>query len=251
MTHHLHLQAVVEQIDAGLPEGTPMRARLAWLWQCHLHFWAYRALAAAAALCSLAIVVAEATVASALPNLSVVSAALHGAAGSQFWLELLCFLFLAYPCACAYYSLYRLGRFAFYRMVPRHTDAYSLCTSGAPRRLGSCAAAPRPRRLLHPRIRLPHPHPTSSHAAALLMSRFAAPLAFNFIAAIALPVSSASSAPPPGAAAPPDVTRTVFYQQIGHLMMDQPLVGLSRLAESLAPAAMMGWLCVARRLRAG
>lgn len=28
-------------------------------------------------------------------------------AGSPFATELLCFLFLAYPCACAYYSLYR------------------------------------------------------------------------------------------------------------------------------------------------
>ena len=137
-------------------------------------------------------------------------------AGARFLSELLCFAFLAYPCACAYYAVYRrarlnrvkcatafrwasgrgqlcclrlprgvraspfqgpsrglgdlaaerclhlfsrlsvrfeptapaspltatrlptqpivrrrLGRFAFYRMVPRHTDSYSLCFSGA------------------------------------------------------------------------------------------------------------------------
>lgn len=33
------------------------------------------------------------------------------------------------PCGC-HLALCRLGRFAFYRMVPRHTDAYSLCYSG-------------------------------------------------------------------------------------------------------------------------
>lgn len=126
-----------------------------------------RLLAAVAALCSLAIVVAEATIAGVLPNLSVVSVALRSTAGgweeccditccccfsgegqtqllpqlrdnsglcvamvspphhsqdrpacpvpssaplpagSPFATELLCFLFLAYPCACAYYSLYR------------------------------------------------------------------------------------------------------------------------------------------------
>ena len=42
---------------------------------------ACRLLAALAALCSLAIVVAEATIAGALPNLSVVSAALHATSG--------------------------------------------------------------------------------------------------------------------------------------------------------------------------
>ena len=72
-------------------------------------------------------------------------------AGRALVPELVCFAFLAYPCACATYSLYRLGRFHFFRMVPRHTDAYSLCYS------------------------------------ALLMCRFAAPLAFNWMAAIALP----------------------------------------------------------------
>lgn len=40
-----------------------------------------RLLSALAALCSLAIVVAEATIAGVLPNMSVVSAALHATAG--------------------------------------------------------------------------------------------------------------------------------------------------------------------------
>ncbi|PRW61506.1 LMBR1 domain-containing 2-like protein A [Chlorella sorokiniana] len=182
VTYHLQLEAIVARADAGVPHGAPFAAHLRWVWQCHLHFWFYRLLAAVAALCSVAIVVAEATIAGVLPNLSVVSAALRSTAGSPFASELLCFLFLAYPCACAYYSLYRLGRFAFFRMVPRHTDAYSLCYS------------------------------------ALLMCRFAAPLAFNFMAAIAMPEAR-------GQEHTPDVTDTVFYAEIGQLMMRQPLIG--------------------------
>jgi hypothetical protein len=62
-----------------------------------------------AALCSLGFALAEATISWNLPNLSAVSAALRAAAdaGGPLPTELLCFLFLAYPCACAYYSLYR------------------------------------------------------------------------------------------------------------------------------------------------
>ena len=61
-------------------------------------------------LLSLAVVVAEATISSALPNLSVFSWALHRVSGNEILTELLAFLFLAYPCICAYYALYRLGR---------------------------------------------------------------------------------------------------------------------------------------------
>jgi len=46
---------------------------------------ARRLLAALAALCSLAIIVAEATMSWSLPNLSVVSAALHATAGERVW----------------------------------------------------------------------------------------------------------------------------------------------------------------------
>ncbi|EFN53506.1 hypothetical protein CHLNCDRAFT_136844 [Chlorella variabilis] len=182
---HLNLEEVVGRLEAGVPQGAPALDRMRWL-----------LLAALAALCSLAIVVAEATIAWTLPNLSVVSAVLRSAAGSRFATELLCFLFLAYPCACAYYSLYRLGRFAFYRMVPRHTDAYSLCFS------------------------------------ALLMCRFAAPLAFNFMAAIAMPETKGHGTP--------DVTSTVFYSEFGQLMMRQPLIGWQ--FTTFAPVLLVPWV---------
>ena len=70
--------------------------------------------------------------------------------------ELLTFTFLIYPCMAAYYALYRLGKFSFYLLVPGHTPAYSLL------------------------------------AHAMLMCRFGPPLAFNFMAAIAMPASKLS-----------------------------------------------------------
>ena len=71
---------------------------------------ACRLLAVLCALLSLAVVVAEATISEALPNLSVFSWALHRVSNNEILTELLTFAFLAYPCICAYYALYRLGR---------------------------------------------------------------------------------------------------------------------------------------------
>ena len=71
---------------------------------------ACRLLAVLCALLSLAIVVAEATISEALPNLSVFSWALHRVSDNEILTELLTFTFLAYPCISAYYALYRLGR---------------------------------------------------------------------------------------------------------------------------------------------
>jgi len=34
-------------------------------------------------------------------------------------------------CFCAYYSLFRLGMFSFYQLVPRHTDSFSLLVNAA------------------------------------------------------------------------------------------------------------------------
>ena len=84
----------------------------------------------------------------------------------------------AYPCLCAYYAIYKLGRFSFYLLVPRHTSPYSLL------------------------------------ANAMLMCRFAPPLAFNFMAGIALPPGKSYS---PGR----DVTETVrplYLCTTGHTM---------------------------------
>lgn len=39
---YLRLETVVERMDEGPPQGSPLADRLAWLWQCHLHFWSFR-----------------------------------------------------------------------------------------------------------------------------------------------------------------------------------------------------------------
>lgn len=173
------------------PSEAPVWDRVQFIyhsWQ--LHFYLYRIAAILAGIASTLIIIAETTVPAKLPDSSVVSWVLHSVSsisrGGNFLTQMLCFAFLAYPLYCSYYSLYRLGQVAFYRMVPQHTDSYSLCYSG------------------------------------FLMCRFAAPLAFNFIAAVALPtkkwtVGSGGSAP--------DVTSTVFYSSFGSLMEDQPLIG--------------------------
>ena len=104
----------------------------------------------------------------------------------------------AYPCLCAYYGIYKLGRFSFYLLVPRHTSAYSLL------------------------------------ANAMLMCRFAPPLAFNFMAGIALPPAKSYS---PGR----DVTETVrappslLHQQMSFISAF--LLELNGSASSSAAAA--------------
>ena len=76
---------------------------------------------------SLCIVLAEATISGALPNLSVFSRILHNTANHQFTTELLTFLFLCYPCLCAYYAIFKLGRFNFYLLVPGYASHAPSC----------------------------------------------------------------------------------------------------------------------------
>ena len=80
---------------------------------------ACRALAVLLGLYSLAVVVAEATITPALPNMSVFSQTLRRVAHNTIACEMLCFLFLIYPCCAAYFAIYKLGRWSFYLLVPR------------------------------------------------------------------------------------------------------------------------------------
>ncbi|KAL3146885.1 hypothetical protein ABBQ38_014857 [Trebouxia sp. C0009 RCD-2024] len=173
-------------------------AYLEWWWKCALRGPVLRLLSVLLAGFSVCIVLAEATISGALPNLSVFSRVLHRTAHMQFATELLTFLFLCYPCLCAYYAIYKLGRFNFYLLVPGHTTPYSLLANG------------------------------------LLMCRFAAPLAFNFMAAIAIPPSSRH------AEGDRDVQDTAFYAEFGELMMRQPLIGLD--FQSYLPIAILPYM---------
>ena len=100
----------------------------------------------------------------------------------------------AYPCLCAYYAIYKLGRFSFYLLVPRHTSAYSLL------------------------------------ANAMLMCRFAPPLAFNFMAGIALPPAKSYS---PGR----DVTETVRAAFTNHVV--DPILPDTAIIVSVLPLPLL------------
>lgn len=151
-----------------------------------------------AGLLSLGIVVAEATISPLLPNLSIFSQLMQNDAG-LLQTMLVCMFSLAYPVICAYFSLFRLGCLPpplppFLTRLHAASSAYLHKTdwgSGSPWDV----LLPLPPRgicrqtqyfMLVPR----HTSPHSLLMHATLMCRFAAPLAFNFMIAIALPYST-------------------------------------------------------------
>lgn len=66
-----------------------------------------RAIAVVCGAASVAVIMAEATISPALPNLSLFSRGLHALQGSQTATEIFCFATLIYPIAAAYYGLYK------------------------------------------------------------------------------------------------------------------------------------------------
>ena len=62
----------------------------------------------------------------------MVNGAAHGEAATQ----LLISWPLAYMAACCYYSLFKLGMFSFYHMVPHATNSHSLLMNAAQVRSG-------------------------------------------------------------------------------------------------------------------
>lgn len=90
-----------------------------WRYKCSVRPWVLRLAAAAAGGASVVIVWSEATIGSGRnPDLSPLSLMLRSvAAKSEFGEQLLVALPLTYMCACAYFSLLRLGAFSFYHVV--------------------------------------------------------------------------------------------------------------------------------------
>ena len=118
-----------------------------------------RAVSILLAMFSLCIVLAEATISGSLPNMSVFSRVLHHTAQNQFVTELLTFLFLCYPCLCAYYAIFKLGRFNFYLLVPRWAVSYDWVQS-SDYVVQSCMSPSSPCRL---QKRPCHVMPTQAH----------------------------------------------------------------------------------------
>ncbi len=55
----------------------------------------------------------------------------NGGAQSEAMTQLLTSLPLAYMATCCYYSLFKLGMFSFYHVVPHATNAHSLLMNAA------------------------------------------------------------------------------------------------------------------------
>lgn len=117
---------------------------LEWWWKCYLLHHAKRLLAICCCLLSASVFLGEASLKYAGIT-SFPAFLVREAGGQELYAELACLFFLAYTCTCTYYSLYKMGSFSFYLLVPRHTDGYSLISN------------------------------------AMFMCRFSAPLAFNFL----------------------------------------------------------------------
>ncbi|GBG59074.1 hypothetical protein CBR_g24418 [Chara braunii] len=99
-----------------------------WLWRCALRPLSVQLLAIILAVMSMAIIFAEATIVSnGRPDLSLFSILIRSAKNSgELIIQVLTSVPLVYICVCTYYSVFRLGMFSFYYLVPKNTDPYSL-----------------------------------------------------------------------------------------------------------------------------
>ena len=119
----IDLEAVCKSRQHGVyqpPNGK--RGRLAetrYAYKCLVRPWVLRATALAAGAASAVVVWSEVTMGSGRsPDLSPFSLMLRsGARYSEFGEQLLVALPLVYMCACAYFSLLKLGNFSFYHVV--------------------------------------------------------------------------------------------------------------------------------------
>ncbi|CAI5508963.1 unnamed protein product [Closterium sp. Naga37s-1] len=154
--HHLlqHCRPISGSTSSSVLPPLPLFApphHAEWWWRCAIRSHVVRAFALLLGLISLAILFAEATLLSqkwvdlSLFSVLVRAAALHGEA-----VQLIVFVPLVYLCVCTYFSLFKLGMFSFYYLVPAHTDSVSL--------LINCS----------------------------MVSRYAAPMCYNFLSLIHL-----------------------------------------------------------------
>eukprot|EP00899_Mesostigma_viride_P004743 jgi/Mesvir1/1426/Mv14422-RA.3 len=135
------------------------REQVEWWWKCFFYRPVLGLVALLLGLLSISIVVAEAAISThGKPDLSVFSYLMRNwiSPDNETGMKLLVGVPLAYVCVCSYYSLFRLGAFSFYYLVPGHTDSLSLLINAA------------------------------------LMCRFAAPVCYNFLMTIHADVKSGS-----------------------------------------------------------
>ena len=105
-----------------------------WWWKCRIQPCLLRITAVVLACFSALTVWAESTMWTAqtahIADLSPFSAMVR-ASTTEAGLHIAVMVPLGYMCFCAYYSLFRLGMFSFYQLVPKHTDSFSLLVNAA------------------------------------------------------------------------------------------------------------------------
>lgn len=148
----LELEALCKSRQLGVympPDGRlGWAATASWRYKCVIRPYIQRLTALILAAASAIIVWCEATIGSGRnPDLSPFSLLIHDNAllESEFGAQLVVAAPLAYVCAAAYFSLFKLGSLGAYHMVPHATWSWSLLLNGS------------------------------------LLARFAAPLAFNYL----------------------------------------------------------------------
>ena len=161
------------------PDGrSGWAATASWKYKCIFRPYVQRLTAVILAIASALIVWCEATIGSGRhPDLSPFSLLIHDNAllESEFGAQLVVAAPLAYICAAAYFSLFKLGSLGAYHMVPQATWSWSLLLNGS------------------------------------LISRFAAPLAFNYLHVIRMSEGQKGG------------RKMVFVNSMG--MEDVPLLG--------------------------
>ncbi|GAQ89609.1 hypothetical protein KFL_005410080 [Klebsormidium nitens] len=106
--------------------------RAEWLWRCVLRSVTVQLMAALLIMVSLALIFAEATIITdGKPDLSVFSLLIKSAGDNESLVQIFTFVPLVYICVCTYFSVFKLGMFSFYYLVPKHTDAVSLLVNAS------------------------------------------------------------------------------------------------------------------------
>ncbi|GIL77008.1 hypothetical protein Vretimale_3267 [Volvox reticuliferus] len=110
------------------PTRSPIK-KAVWFYKCALRASWHRILAVALAVLSVLIVWAEATIVSPV-DISPLSLMIKGSEASEFGVQLLTLLPLAYICACTYAALFSITAFDYNKLIPRATIGSALMQNG-------------------------------------------------------------------------------------------------------------------------
>ncbi|KXZ44947.1 hypothetical protein GPECTOR_60g724 [Gonium pectorale] len=111
-----------------LPTRSPIK-KAVWYYKCALRAHWHRVLAIAFACLSVLIVWAEATIVSPV-DISPLSLLIKGSQASEFGVQIITLLPLAYICACTYAALFSITAFDYNKLIPRATIGSALMQNG-------------------------------------------------------------------------------------------------------------------------